>query len=320
MNVRRSFSVRLKGGLLACLTLMLAAPAFAQDTCETLGTTIESLAIVQALSADPDSRTLARRLERSAASLQASGLTQADTNSLTLDEQTALQNYVTAVQQAAVLAEAGLVEDARAIVVPHVKAELFSSISVLEQQFECVPEDTSTAPSDDSVGSGGQTAQAGQSGSQSPLGRPGNPANGGASGPGTEAVQVGGGRGAYFGRDAIVSGNMVMFYTMVLIFVLIGIVVYLSKRLNRQTEREARRVIDKPVKVFLNGTLHRLQLIDISMNGAKLGHAGEVSEHDDIGIDIGGTWHSAQVRWTNAHFAGVKFKKALDPATLEHAA
>lgn len=320
MTVRRSLFVRLKGGLTACLLMLLAAPASAQDACQTLEHTIESLAIVQALAADPESRSLARRLERSAATLQTSGLTQTDTNALTLSEQTALRNYMTAIQQAAALAEAGLVSDARTIVAPHVKAELFSSISNLEQQWECVPEDSATSPPEESTGSGGQAVQAGQGGTESPLGRAGNLANGSLSGPGPDGVRVGGGRGAYFGRDAVASGNMVVFYSMILIFLLIGLVIYLSRRLNRQTEREARRVLDKPVKVFLNGGLHKLHLIDISMNGAKLGHQGEVAENDDIGIDIGGTWHNAQVRWTNAHYAGVKFKKALDPFILENMA
>ena len=320
MTLRRSLSGRLKGGLMACLLLLLAVPASARDMCQTVEVTIESLAIVQALSVEPDSRTLAKRLERSAESLQASGFTQDATNRLSLSEQTALQNYITALQQAAVLTQAGLVGDMPTIVAPHVDSELFTAISNLEQQGDCLPEETTeempeamTAPQGLSTQSGSGTA----TGSPMQLRNPatGKPASG-KSLPDTPGER----RGAYAGEGAIVSGNTVMFYTMILGFGLVALVVYLTRRLNRQTQREARRVLSQPVKVFLNGSLHHFLLIDISMNGAKLGHAGEVAEDDNIGIDIGGTWYDAQVRWANAHFAGVKFKKALDALTLEQIA
>ncbi|MEL6687472.1 MAG: PilZ domain-containing protein [Pseudomonadota bacterium] len=320
MNLRRSISVRLKGGLAAFAIAFGATPTLAQDACQTVGHTVDSLAVIQALSADPESRSLSRRLQRSVASIQASGLTQTDTNALSLTEQTALRDYITALQQAAAIAEAGSVADARTIVAPHVNAALFSSLENLELQWECLPEEAVETTVDERETSGGAAVQPGSNGSGSGLGTPGNLANGTLSGPGLENSQGNAGRGVSFAQDAIVGGNVVAFYFMLLGFFLVGLVFYLSRRLRRQTEREARRVLDRPVKVFLNGSLHHLRLVDISMNGAKLGHKGEVSEDDDIGIDIGGTWHNAQVRWTNTNYAGVKFKKALDAFTVEQMA
>ena len=316
MSLRRFAFPKLTGRLTACLFVMGASPVVAQDSCQTMGHTIESIAIVQALSATPDADGLSARLDRVAQRLRTNNLSPNDANALSVDEQKALQLYMTAIQQAAALAETGSVDDARAVVAPFVTADLFSSISNLQERAECLPEGSAEVGDDEVAEIGGNATLAGESSGRG-AGEPGNLAKGSNSGPGTEAVEAGQGRGAYFGRDAIASGSMVTFYIMLLLFALAGLGFYLQRRLRRETEREARRILDKPVKVYINGALLRLHLIDISMNGAKLGHAGEVTENDDIGIDIGGTWHNAQVRWTNSNYAGVKFKKALDAFTVE---
>jgi hypothetical protein len=74
------------------------------------------------------------------------------------------------------------------------------------------------------------------------------------------------------------------------------------------------------VRVFLDGRAHAMHLVDVSMNGAKIGHSNALREGADIGIEIAGNWQGGTVRWSNPNYAGVKFKRPLDETQMAFAA
>ncbi|MGB6317480.1 MAG: PilZ domain-containing protein, partial [Litorimonas sp.] len=139
----------------------------------------------------------------------------------------------------------------------------------------------------------------------------GGPAAGSSSGDSGPA-----GRQRFAPADAIVGGDTMVFTMMVLVMALLGLLFYAQRRFRQTTAREARRTLDQPVRVLLDGRTLTLRLIDVSMNGAKIGHAAQLSEGMEVGLQLAGTWHSGTIRWNNDNFAGLKFKRTLNAADL----
>ncbi len=297
--------------------------AFAQDVCGQLDGLVESLSLTQALEIGAPTPDLAPRLDRVVAGLSLPDLIPGGPDALPTDQRRALTGYVSGLREAAANIQNGHDAHARLALDGRVTPQLFASLSSLEARWSCrtdAPE--AMDPNSDLGSSLGARASEGMQGGQnggpsSSLGQAANPAASGTPGRNRPTASEPSGTGAYFGRGAIVRADMMVFVMAVLGVLLAAFLFLAQRRLRRRTVREARRMLDRPVMVFMNGSSQAMRLIDVSMNGAKLGHGGTITDGAEIGIELGGNWHKAQVRWTNAHYAGLKFKRPLDAATLQ---
>ncbi len=97
---------------------------------------------------------------------------------------------------------------------------------------------------------------------------------------------------------------------------LIGIFYFAKKRAKVFKVRKKRRFINKPAHIRI-GKLHcESTLVDISMNGAKIKHPKLTIKRRKLLIELGGRWCSAQIKWSNTLFAGLKFDRPLDKQTM----
>ncbi|MEM7728123.1 MAG: PilZ domain-containing protein [Pseudomonadota bacterium] len=325
MTLRRSMIRCVRSGALAATlaaaSLLTAAPAAAQDRCVMLDGIVASLPLARTV-ANEDART---GLAPLAASLSLSGLVEGGLDGMPDEQRDALLSYVVSLKEAAALSRAGAGAEAARLLQSRVTPDLFAGLNALDTGWACGStfDDALQADSTDEMDSPAPPAQGpgradGTASLPDTVGSVGDNAGSGTRPSDAEAEPNRSG-GAYYGRDAIVGGDTMAFYMMVLVAMLVALLFYAQRRLRRRTVREARRVFDRPVRVFVDGRAHSMQLVDMSMNGAKIGHAAQLSEGGEVGLSIGGDWHSGTVRWSNAHFAGIKFRRPLDAGTLEAA-
>ncbi|MGB3454783.1 MAG: PilZ domain-containing protein, partial [Litorimonas sp.] len=264
------------------------------------------------------------RLSRLVEGLSLAEILRTDARALTPPQRDALTNYMLTLRETAALSRSGLHDEAQALLSARVTPELFAGLSALDSDWSCrmeagdpaasddaLPErpEPETAPEGDSVSGSG--LQAGVAPELADSMTDGGPAAGSSSGDSGPA-----GRQRFAPADAIVGGDTMVFTMMVLVMALLGLLFYAQRRFRQTTAREARRTLDQPVRVLLDGRTLTLRLIDVSMNGAKIGHAAQLSEGMEVGLQLAGTWHSGTIRWNNDNFAGLKFKRTLNAADL----
>lgn len=291
-------------------------PAFAQDKCALHETIIESLALSHRLLTQPDNRAAAQQFDRVSASLQISDLVASGVDGLPTAQRDALFSYIVSVRDAAMQGGQDRLSRLRAIQSDRIKPELFAGLSTLENGWACRPE-TTDAETQTSSRQMAQTFNRGSSGVAGAT--PGNPARALPSNAARTGPSKATSGGTYFGRDALVDGSVMLAYLLLLGIILLIAFFAIQRRLRRERIRESRRLLDQPVTIFIEGTAHKLRLIDISMNGAKLRHSGEIDREVELGLQLDGTWYSGQIRWFNDNFAGIKFRRPLNIETLESA-
>lgn len=309
--------------IFACfLGLFSAQTARAETPCGTLSHMIESVSLVRQIQTDPGGPTYRAQIDRLSTVTQRISLPDLipiDPAASRATERDALIRYVSGLREAMSGARAGHDSYARQTLGTVITPEVFGGLSSLESHWDCGGEDSaresqSNSQSNESMdsaafsGSGGGDSEGGPN-------RMANPAE--SSAPSRNRPTTNGsGNGAYFGRDAVVGGNTMTFFIMLGVMALIGIFFYAQKRAKKKTVREARRALNVPVHVQLEGRDHEMRLVDMSMNGFKIQHTGQIDGQEEIDVAIKGIWHEGQIRWSNPHYAGVKFKRPIDQKTL----
>ena len=103
-------------------------------------------------------------------------------------------------------------------------------------------------------------------------------------------------------------------YFALVIVAFLGLFGLLYYRRKRSRAREHRRIINTAVPISLNKKTANMIMVDITRNGFKVEHAGLIETQKKLRVQLNGRWHSGQIMWRNAHYAGVKFKKPIDEA------
>lgn len=300
------------------LGLISAQSARAETACGTLSHMVESIALVRQIQNDPGGpayRAQVNRLNTLNAQISLAELIPADPAASRSEDRQAVSQYVSGLQMAVSGAMMGRDITARQTFETLITPAVFSGLSSFDTHWDCSGEALTPRSDRDADTDTKTLSDAANGDAENGPNRPANPTEStGNSGDLTQSV--GSGNGTAFGREAIVTGNVMVFFIMILGMILIGGFFYAQSRMRRKTVREARRALNASVDVKLDGQTRQMRLVDISMNGFKIGHSGQISEQDDISVAIGGTWYEGNVRWANPHYAGVKFKRAIDPETL----
>lgn len=116
-------------------------------------------------------------------------------------------------------------------------------------------------------------------------------------------------------RGQLLEANAMVFLLMIGFFALVGLYFYVQNRTKKFKAREARRVVQLPVKVRLDKENYSALVVDISMNGLKMQHPDAIDGQRKLSVQIGDSWHVGQIMWSNKMFAGIKFKKPIDRKT-----
>lgn len=313
--------VRISAGLMLAGATVSAAQA--QTACESLSGFVESVSLVRQIQTNPGAANEAARFDRLADvadTLSLPALLPADPSATRVNERAALIGYVSGLREAVTAQRSGHALYAEQALGTLVSPDLFAGMASLDSLWECRdserqgmgnPESETASNSDPAFRGEGGGDDATQSASMS------NPATAPAASR-NRATASGDseGKGAYFARGAIVTANTAFLLSILIGLLVIGILFWLQKRIRRQTVREARRTLDRPVLVAIGGEARKMHIVDISMQGFKLRHNGHISGEDELSVQLDGQHHRGQIRWSNANFAGVKFRRALLPERL----
>lgn len=300
------------------LGLISAQSARADTACGTLSHMVESIALVRQIQNDPGGpayRARINRLNSLTTQISLADLIPADPAASRSEDRQAMSRYVSGLQTAVSGAMMGRDITARQTFETLITPAVFNGLSSFETHWDCSDEALSPRNEVDADTEAKTLSDVSNGDAENGPNRPANPTES-TGNSGDLAKSVGDGNGTASGRDAIVTGNTMVFFIMLLGMTLVGGFFYAQSRMRRKTVRESRRALNASVDVKLDGQTYQMRLVDISMNGFKIGHAGQISEQDDIAVAIGGSWYDGNVRWANPHYAGVKFKRAIDPQTL----
>lgn len=305
--------------IFACfLGLISAQTARAEIACDTLSHMIESVSLVRQIQTVPGGPAYQAQIERLGAVTSQISLPDLipDTPAATRPtERDALIRYVLGLREAVSGAASGHERYARQTLETIITPAVFGGLSSLETHWGCGGEDDSQ-PSDDDRDTG-TTAYAGANGGDTDNSQK-NLSNPTESTPNTrdQPTNDSAGDGTSFRRESAVTGNTMTLFIMLLVMGLIGVFFFAQSRARKNKARETRRSLNILVTVQMDGQNHDMRLVDISMNGFKVRHSGLIDGQENLTIAIGDTWHPGHVRWANPHYAGVKFRRAIDPGTL----
>lgn len=305
--------------ILACfLGLISAQSARAETACGTLSHMIESLSLVSEIQTDPGGpayKTNLDRLDAVTTRISLPDLIPLDPSASRATERDALIRYVSGLREAVSSAASGHDLYAQQRLDTIVTPAVFAGLSSMETHWDCgSEEDTQQLDIDGQTDANAFSGSDGGDAENGPN-RTANPTDSKADSR-PRQTNVSEQTGTSFSRDAVVTGNMMAFFFMLGFMALIAAFFYAQSSAQKKTVRESRRALNAPVDVKLDGTDHRMRLVDISMNGFKLRHSGQIDTQETLSVSIGGAWHVGHVRWANPHYAGIKFKRAIDPETL----
>jgi len=302
------------------LGILTAQSARAETACGTLSQMIESVSLVRQIQTDPGGPTYGEQIGRLGAvtaQISLPDLIPLDPAATRASERDALIRYVSGLREAVAGAASGHDGYAQQAISTIVTPELFRGLSSMETHWDCGGEERARDSQFNSERGSDQTAFSGSGGGDagSSTSQPSNPAQSSSSSRNNPTTDGSGG-GSYFGRDAIVGGNMISLGLMLVFVVLVGGFFIAQKLLHRKSVRETRRTLNRLVQVQISGQSYNMRLVDISMNGFKIGHSGQLEGQDEIDVELGDDWYVGQIRWANPHYAGVKFKHPIDEDTL----
>jgi hypothetical protein len=305
------------------LGFISAQSARAETPCDNLSHMVESIALVRQVQNDPGGpayRAQINRLNTLSTQISLADLIPADPAASRAEDRQAVFQYVSGLRTAVSSAMMGRDITAQQSFETLIDPALFNGLSSFETYWDCrgatpsarSDRDADTVTLSDASKEGAKTDPSRHAEAPADSSNLSNSIGSGASmGSGSD-----GGSGTAFGGEAVVTGNVVVYLMILIGGILIGGFFYIQSRMARKTVRESRRPLNAPVDVRLNGETYQMRLIDISMNGFKIGHSSQISEQDMISVAIGGIWYDGNIRWTNSHYAGVKFKRAINPETL----
>lgn len=300
------------------LGLISAQTARAETPCDTLSDMVESVSLVRQIQMDPGGpnyRAQIQQLNSVAGRISLPNVIPDDPASSSSTEREALIQYVSSLRGAVSNAALGRDTNARRTLETIITPTVFGGLSSLGSHWECdgkEPTRQSDVDGDTEMAAfAGSEGGEGQTGSDSPVNAADSAVNGL-----NRSTSMGNGNGTASRRDAVVTGNTMTFFIMLLVMTLIAGFFYAQSRARRKTVRESRRALNTLVDVQMDGQDRQMRLVDISMNGFKIRHSGQIDDQDEISVALGGAWHHGHIRWANPHYAGVKFKRAIDPETL----
>ena len=119
-----------------------------------------------------------------------------------------------------------------------------------------------------------------------------------------------------FSFPSIHQGNSLL-APLLVILALFTLLYFALSRSKSFKVRENRRLLHIPVKTRIGKVDHTMEIVDISMNGIKILHSGVILKQHKLRIQLDGTWHLGQIKWSNDLFAGVKFNKPISNQTLD---
>ncbi|MGJ8560073.1 MAG: PilZ domain-containing protein [Litorimonas sp.] len=304
--------------ILGCfLGLISAQIARAETACGTLSHMIESVSLVRQIQTDPGGPAYNAQIARLSivtAQISLPDIIPADPAASRPTERDALIRYVSGLREAVSGAASGHDIYARQTLETIITPAVFGGLTSLESHWNCGGEENAKPSYRDSDIDTEAFSGADGGDAENSFKRLSNPTD---SAPVTPDRQTLGSRnGTTSGRDAVVTGNVMTFFIMLLIIGLIAVFFYAQSQARQKTVREARRALNVLIDVELDGISLQMRLVDISMNGFKIRHSGQINDQENITIAIGDAWHQGHIRWANPHYAGVKFKRAIDPETL----
>lgn len=299
------------------LGLISAQTARAETACGTLSHMIESVSLVRQIQSDPSGPAYdaqIARLNTVTAQISLPDIIPANPAASRLTERDALIRYVSGLREAVSGAASGHDIYARQTLETIITPAVFSGLTSLESHWDCGGEENSQPSDLDSDTDTEAFSGADGGDAENSSKHLSNPTDSAPVTPDRQTLESR--NGASSGRDAVVTGNTMTFFIMLLIMGLVAVFFYAQSRAKQKTVREARRALNVLIDVKLNGMSLQMRLVDISMNGFKIRHSGQIDDQEDITISIGDAWHQGHIRWANPHYAGVKFKRAIDPETL----
>lgn len=103
------------------------------------------------------------------------------------------------------------------------------------------------------------------------------------------------------------------------IFTIISVILTVRFLLNRRfkhVQRQERHMCNKVAQLKLGREIHAATILDIAMNGMKIQHFGALRRKRTLRVLIDGQSYKTRVKWLNASFAGVQFKKPISAENL----
>lgn len=292
--------------------------AKAQTACQTIDSITHTVAVVrnaQAASTAREQNATTLQLEPILARISVPALLSSDVRTALPQDSRAIFLYVSSLREAVEAAKDGHAEFAQQALSDALGPDMAGGVNALTSYWNCNP--------NSSHQSFGENASQIDIEAQNSSNQPTPPSEkrvqsvGDGSDLRDRSSERQSGDGSYFTRDVVVEGNILSFLLMLGLMALTGLFVFLYRQRKKFRAREARRVLNRPISVRLGSAESQLLLVDISMNGAKLQHPGGLEGERRIDINLNGFWHSAQIKWSNALFAGVMFKTPLDEDTLQ---
>ena len=98
----------------------------------------------------------------------------------------------------------------------------------------------------------------------------------------------------------------------------IGLFVFLRKRGEKLRRRQRRYTLNLPIKFAFETFDAQGRALDISCNGLKIRHYGQLPSEPSgrIKVELAGHWYETKCQWHNEHYAGLSFATTLRVATV----
>lgn len=310
----------LRRTLILSLSVMLgsAQTAQADATCDMVDRVLKSVSIIKDIEADTDNRKFTEnmfKLEGLVESISVSELFPMDSQNIFPVENRAMQRYLASLQEAATAAESGYVNYSKQNLKNGLNPGFTRSIEALTTYWSCTVEDKPTQTEVES-----KTVKASFTAPGTPKVKTIERARPrqipGQSSAGNRAANGGVLHQANLDRTPLLSGNTLMFYLILGVIGLAGLFFYVLKRSRRIRVREARRLVQLPVRVRLGKQDIDMTIVDISLNGLKMQHGDDIRTQAKLSVFLDGQWRAGKIMWSNSKFTGVKFKKPIDRQTF----
>lgn len=308
---------RLIFGLMA--TLLAYPAAHAQTACETVDNVLRSVAIVKDMDSPRTQRSFSEvifELEGLVEQISVPVLAPQSTGNTLVVQRAATSQYVSNMRDAIVAAESGYENYAKQTLRNGLNGDFTQSLSTLTAYWKCNPVEDDPRPDTES-----KTIQAtfqsapGEKVETRVVQRPRQVQ--GESTARNRAANGGVIQKANLDRGQLLEANAMVFLLMIGFIALVGLFFFVQNRTKKFKAREARSLVQVPIKVRLDKESFSALVVDISMNGFKMQHPDAISSQRKLSVQINGGWHVGQIMWSNKMFAGIKFKKPIDRETFK---
>lgn len=315
-------------GLIPLSVFMLNSAGWAQTKppCDSIDDILYSAALIKKAAASPDRQALvdrARELETLTRQISLPALTAdgsaGDASTAFTEERAVLFQYLSNIREGAAAAHSGYENYARDVFTRAFAPDFSQSLLSLESHWQC--RENRPRPeilSQDRLDNGPYQRARFNGGALGDEENISTPLENTAVGTTTAARRFSGG-GSTLPMSQLDSvmpkASIGLFMLMMSLSLVVG-VFYARARSHKTRVREQRRVLNIPISIKMGSTAYDAGLVDISMNGLKLEHAGRIKRPSKLHVQLGEMWYLGQIKWHNKLYAGVKFKKPIDADTL----